>query len=43
VFPCLVVCMFLVENRVSLSRDVLVTGAAWQAAMRIMAGVRDLV
>jgi hypothetical protein len=32
-----------VENRVCLSRDVQVVGAAWRAAMRIMAGVGDLV
>jgi hypothetical protein len=31
------------ENRVCLSRGVHATGAAWRAAMRIMAGVRDLV
>jgi hypothetical protein len=32
-----------VENRVYLSRDVQVTGAAWQAATRIVAGVGDMV
>jgi hypothetical protein len=32
-----------VENRVYLSRDVPVAGAAWQVAMRIMPGVGDLV
>jgi hypothetical protein len=32
-----------VENRVCLSRDVQVTGAAWRAAMRIVVGVGDLV
>jgi hypothetical protein len=32
-----------VENRVCLSRGVQVVGAAWRAAMRIMAGVGDLV
>jgi hypothetical protein len=32
-----------VENRVCLSRGVQVTGAAWWAARRIMAGVGDLV
>jgi hypothetical protein len=31
------------ENRVCLSRGVLVVGAAWRAATRIMAGVGDLV
>jgi hypothetical protein len=31
------------ENRVCLSRDVQVVGAAWWTAMRIMAGVEDLV
>jgi hypothetical protein len=35
--------VFLVEKRVCLSHDVLVTGAAWWAAMRIKAGVGDLV
>jgi hypothetical protein len=32
-----------VENRVCLSHDVQVAGAAWWAAMRIVAGVGDLV
>jgi hypothetical protein len=32
-----------VENRVCLSRDVQVAGAAWQAAMRIVVAVGDLV
>jgi hypothetical protein len=32
-----------VENRVCLSRGVQVTGAAWRAAMSIMAGVGDQV
>jgi hypothetical protein len=31
------------ENRVCLSRGVQVTGAAWRAAMRTVAGVGDLV
>jgi hypothetical protein len=31
------------ENRVCLSRGVQVIGAAWRAAMRILAGVEDLV
>ncbi len=31
------------NNRVCLSRGVQVTGAAWRAATRIMAGVGDLV
>jgi hypothetical protein len=35
--------LFRVEKRVCLSRDVWVTGAAWRAAMRIEAGVGDLV
>jgi hypothetical protein len=34
--------LFRVENRVCLSFDVQVTGAAWQATMRIVAGVGDL-
>jgi hypothetical protein len=33
----------LLENHVCLSRGVQVTGAAWCAAMRIVAGVGDLV
>jgi hypothetical protein len=32
-----------VENRVCLSRGVQVTGATWQAAIRNVARVRDLV
>jgi hypothetical protein len=32
-----------VENRVCLSRGVQVTGAAWRATTRIVAGVGDLV
>jgi hypothetical protein len=32
-----------VENCICLSRDVAVASVAWQAAMRIMAGVGDLV
>jgi hypothetical protein len=32
-----------VENRVCLSRCVQVAGAAWRAAMKIVAEVRDLV
>jgi hypothetical protein len=35
--------LFHLENRVSLSRGVQVAGAAWRAAMRIVAGVGDLV
>jgi hypothetical protein len=35
--------MFRVEKRVCLSRDVLVTGAAWMVVTRIEAGVEDLV
>jgi hypothetical protein len=34
---------FLLENRVCLSHGVQVAGAAWRAAMTIMAGVGDLV
>jgi hypothetical protein len=35
--------LFRLENHVCLSRDVQVAGAAWRAAMRIIAGVGDLV
>jgi hypothetical protein len=35
--------LFRVEKRVCLSQDVYVTAAAWRAAMRIEAGVGDLV
>jgi hypothetical protein len=35
--------LFRLENRVCLSRGVQVAGAAWRAAMRIVAGVGDLV
>jgi hypothetical protein len=35
--------LFRSENRVCLSRGVQVTGAAWRAATRIVAGVGDLV
>jgi hypothetical protein len=35
--------LFHLENHVCLSHGVQVTGAAWRAAMRIMAGVGDLV
>jgi hypothetical protein len=35
--------LFHLENRVCLSRGVQVAGAAWCSAMRIMAGVGDLV
>jgi hypothetical protein len=35
--------LYCVENCVCLSREVQVTSAAWWAAMRIMAGVEDLV
>jgi hypothetical protein len=35
--------LYLVENRVCLSRDVEVTGAAWWVAMKIMIRVGDLV
>jgi hypothetical protein len=35
--------LFRLENRVCLSRDVQVAGAAWRVATRIVAGVGDLV
>jgi hypothetical protein len=35
--------LYRLENRICLSCGVQVAGAAWQAAMRIMAGVGDLV
>jgi hypothetical protein len=35
--------LFCLENRVCLCRGVQVAGAAWRVAMRIMAGVGDLV
>jgi hypothetical protein len=35
--------LFHLENRVYLSRDVQVAGAAWCVAMRIVAGIGDLV
>jgi hypothetical protein len=35
--------LFHVENHIFLSHGVQVAGATWQAAMRIMAGVGDLV
>jgi hypothetical protein len=35
--------LFRLENRVCLSRGVQVAGAAWRAAMRIVARVGDLV
>jgi hypothetical protein len=35
--------LFCVENRVCLSHSVQVTGVTWWAAMRIVAGVEDLV
>jgi hypothetical protein len=40
---CFVLSLFHWENHVCLSCDVQVAGAAWRAAMRIMAGVGDLV
>jgi hypothetical protein len=40
VFPLFLFCL---ENRVCLSRDVHVAGAAWCAAMRTVARVGDLV
>jgi hypothetical protein len=40
---CFVLSLFRLENRVCLSRGVQVEGAAWRAAMRIMAGAGDLV
>jgi hypothetical protein len=39
----LLLSLFRLENRVCLSRGVQVAGAAWHAAMRIMAGVGYLV
>jgi hypothetical protein len=35
--------LFHLENRVCLSRGVQVTGLAWRAAMRIVAGLGELV
>jgi hypothetical protein len=35
--------LFHLENRICLSRCVQVAGAAWRTAMRIVAGVADLV
>jgi hypothetical protein len=35
--------LFHLDNRVCLSRGVQVAGAAWRVAMRIVAGVGDLV
>jgi hypothetical protein len=40
---CFSLSLFHLENHVCLSRGVQVPGAAWCAAMRIMAGVADLV
>jgi hypothetical protein len=40
---CFPFILFCLENHVSLSRGVLVAGAAWCAAMRIVVGVGDLV
>jgi hypothetical protein len=34
--------LYRVENHICLSHDVQVEGAAWRAAMRIVAGVGDL-
>jgi hypothetical protein len=42
-FPWFYPIIFLVENHVCLFRGVQVTGAAWRVAMRIVAGVGDLV
>jgi hypothetical protein len=42
-FGCFTFSLFRLENRVYLSCDVRVVGAAWCAVMRIMAGVGDLV
>jgi hypothetical protein len=39
----LLISLFRVENRVCLSCSVQVTSATWRAAMRIVAGVGDLV
>jgi hypothetical protein len=38
-----VLSLFRLENRVCLSHGVQVVGVAWRVAMRIMAGVGDLV
>jgi hypothetical protein len=40
---CFLLYLFHLENSVCLSRGVQVAGAAWRAAMRIVAGVGDLV
>jgi hypothetical protein len=42
-FGCFTYIFVSCENRVCLSRGVQVIGAAWRAAMRIMAGVGDRV
>jgi hypothetical protein len=39
----LLLSLFHLENHVCLSHGVQVAGVAWRAAMRIMAGVEDLV
>jgi hypothetical protein len=43
IFFCFLFISFHLENHVCLSRGVQVVGAAWRAAMRIVAGVEDLV
>jgi hypothetical protein len=40
---CFFLSLFHLENHVCLSHGVQVTGAAWRAVMRIVAGVGDLV
>jgi hypothetical protein len=42
-FHCFTFIFVRVENRVCLSHGVQMTGATWWAAMRIMAGVGDIV
>jgi hypothetical protein len=42
-FVCFPFIFVRLENHVCLSRGVQVAGAAWRAAMRIVAGVGDLV
>jgi hypothetical protein len=42
-FVCFTIIFIRLENRVCLSRDVQMVGAAWHATMRIVSGVEDLV
>jgi hypothetical protein len=41
-FVCFIIIFVRLENRVCLSRDVQMVGAAWHATMRIVSGVGDL-